>query len=68
EPNLDDIEAARTDRTKAIIVTSPNNPTGAVWSERTIRDIAEWALDHYVGEDTHDIYGDLPYDDVKTTH
>ena len=39
EPNLDDIEAARTDRTKAIIVTSPNNPTGAVWSVRTIRDI-----------------------------
>ncbi len=35
EPNVADLEAARTERTKAVIVTSPNNPTGAVWSEET---------------------------------
>ena len=68
EPNLDDIEAARTDRTKAIIVTSPNNPTGAVWSERTIRDIAEWALDHNIWVISDEIYEHLTYDGVKTTH
>lgn len=68
EPNLDDIEEARTDRTKAIIVTSPNNPTGAVWSEQTIRDIAEWALDHNIWVISDEIYEHLTYDGVKTTH
>lgn len=34
EPNVADLEAARTERTKAVIITSPNNPTGAVWRDR----------------------------------
>ena len=46
----------------------PNNPTGAVWSERTIRDIAEWALDHNIWVISDEIYEHLTYDGVKTTH
>lgn len=38
------LEAAITDKTKAIIVNSPNNPTGAVFSEQTMKSIAELAI------------------------
>ena len=37
EPSLEDLEAARTERTKAIIVNTPNNPTGAVWNPETVK-------------------------------
>lgn len=68
EPNIEDIEKARTGKTKAIIVTSPNNPTGAVWSEKTIKQIGEWAVEHGVWVLSDEIYEHLTYDGVKTTY
>ncbi len=68
EPNIADLEAARTDRTKAIIITSPNNPTGAVWSEQTIRAIGQWAIEHGIWVVSDEIYEHLTYDGVKTTY
>lgn len=68
EPNIADIEAARSERTKAIVVTSPNNPTGAVWSEQTIRDIANWAIEHGIWVISDEIYEHLTYDGVKTSY
>lgn len=68
EPDINAIEAARTERTKAIIVTSPNNPTGAVWSEETIKAIGEWALEHHIWVISDEIYEHLNYDDAKTSY
>ena len=68
EPSIEAIEAARTERTKAIIVTSPNNPTGAVWSEQTIRAIGEWALAHHIWVVSDEIYEHLNYDDARTAY
>ncbi|WP_055427467.1 pyridoxal phosphate-dependent aminotransferase [Bifidobacterium aesculapii] len=68
EPDLEAIEAARTERTKAIIVTSPNNPTGAVWSPETIEGIAKWAIEHHVWVISDEIYEHLNYDDAHTTY
>ena len=68
EPSIEAIEAARTERTKAIIVTSPNNPTGAVWSEQTIKAIGEWALAHHIWVISDEIYEHLNYDDAHTTY
>ncbi len=68
EPSIEAIEAARTERTKAIIVTSPNNPTGAVWSEQTIKAIGEWALAHHIWVISDEIYEHLNYDDARTTY
>lgn len=68
EPNIADIEAARTEHTKAIVVTTPNNPTGAVWSEKTIRDIANWALEHNIWVISDEIYEHLTYDGVHTSY
>ena len=68
EPSIEAIEAARTERTKAIIVTSPNNPTGAVWSEQTIKAIGEWALAHHIWVISDEIYEHLNYDDARTAY
>ena len=42
-PDLDDIRAKITPRTKAIVVINPNNPTGAVYPERVLEQIADVA-------------------------
>ncbi len=68
EPDLEALEAARTERTKAIIVNSPNNPTGAVWSPETVRSIAKWAIEHHIWIISDEIYEHLNYDDAKTTY
>ena len=41
QPNLEELEAKITTKTKAVIVNSPNNPTGVVYSEATIQAMAE---------------------------
>ena len=68
EPDLAAIEAARTERTKAIILTTPNNPTGAVWSVDTVRAIGEWAVEHHVWILSDEIYEHLTYDGARTAH
>ncbi|MBB3458816.1 aspartate aminotransferase [Rhizobium sp. BK313] len=45
-PNIADIESALTPRTRAIVVNTPNNPTGAVYDDQTLVAIAELALAH----------------------
>lgn len=68
EPSIDDIEAARTERTKAIIVNTPNNPTGAVWKPETVKAIGQWAIEHHIWVISDEIYEHLNYDDAKTTY
>lgn len=41
QPNLTELEEKLTARTKAVIVNSPNNPTGVIYSEETIQAMAE---------------------------
>ena len=68
EPDIDALEAARTERTKAIIITSPNNPTGAVWSADTIERIGRWAVEHHIWIVSDEIYEHLNYDGARTTY
>lgn len=68
EPDIDAIEAARTARTRAIIVTSPSNPTGAVWSRETIEAIGRWAVEHHVWVVSDEIYEHLNYDGARTAY
>ena len=44
--NIDILKQAITDKTKAIIINSPNNPTGAVFSKETFKEIADLAIAH----------------------
>lgn len=46
QPDIDAISRAITSRTRAILINSPNNPTGAVYSEKTLRRLADAAAAH----------------------
>jgi aspartate aminotransferase len=64
---VEQLEAARTDKTKALLFCSPSNPTGSVYSEDQTRAIGEWALEHGIWVITDEIYQNLVYDGVKAT-
>ena len=60
---VDQLEAARTDRTKVLLFVSPSNPTGAVYSADQVREIGEWALEHGIWIVADEIYQNLTYAD-----
>ena len=60
--DLDAIEKAVTDKTRAIIICTPNNPTGAVYSEESLRALADLAIKHDFFIIADEIYEKLVYD------
>ncbi len=65
ELNIHDIERAVTDRTKAVIINTPNNPTGAVYGEKTLRQLGDLALQYNFYIIVDEIYEKLVYDKAK---
>ena len=63
--NVDDIAAAVTPHTKAIIICTPNNPTGAVYSEESLRQLAALAVEHDFFIVADEIYEKLVYGGAK---
>ncbi len=63
--DLDAIRAAVTPRTKAIIICTPNNPTGTVYSEEQLRGLAKIALEHDFFMLVDEIYEKIVFDDNK---
>jgi alanine-synthesizing transaminase len=64
-PDLDDIASKITDRTKAIVVINPNNPTGAVYPLEVLQAIADLARQHELVVMSDEIYDKILYDDAK---
>jgi aspartate/methionine/tyrosine aminotransferase len=64
---VEQLEAARTPKTKALLFCSPSNPTGAVYSPEQTKAIGEWALEHGIWVVTDEIYEHLVYDDAVFT-
>jgi aspartate/methionine/tyrosine aminotransferase len=62
---VDQLEAARTPRTKVLVFVSPSNPTGAVYSPAEVKAIGEWALAHGIWVITDEIYEHLVYGDAE---
>jgi aspartate aminotransferase len=58
---VEQLEAARTDRTKVLLFVSPSNPTGAVYPPEQVAAIGEWALEHGIWVVTDEIYQNLTY-------
>jgi aspartate/methionine/tyrosine aminotransferase len=58
---VDQLEAARTSRTKVVLFVSPSNPTGAVYPPEAVRAIGEWAAAHGLWVVTDEIYEHLVY-------
>ncbi|MHB8585146.1 MAG: pyridoxal phosphate-dependent aminotransferase [Thermoplasmatota archaeon] len=66
-PKVEDIEPLITDRTKAIIVNSPSNPTGSTIPERDVRALAELAERHELLVISDEAYDSITYDDPHTS-
>jgi alanine-synthesizing transaminase len=64
QPDLDDVRSKITERTKAIVVINPNNPTGAVYSEAVLTEIAALAREHGLVVMADEIYDKILYDDA----
>ena len=62
---VEQLEAARTEKTKVLLFVSPSNPTGAVYSPEQTRAIGEWALEHGLWVISDEIYQNLTYDGVR---
>lgn len=62
---VEQLEAARTERTKVLLFVSPSNPTGAVYSPEETRAIGEWANEHGIWVISDEIYQNLTYDGVR---
>jgi aspartate aminotransferase len=62
---VEQLEAARTARTRALLMCSPSNPTGAVHSKESVARIGRWAAEHGLWVITDEIYEHLVYDGVR---
>ena len=62
---VEQLEAARTDRTTVLVFVSPSNPTGSVYTPEETRAIGEWALEHGIWVITDEIYQNLVYEGVR---
>ena len=66
-PMMSDIRAKVSDRTKAIVIINPNNPTGAVYSSEILREIADFAAERGLIVMADEIYDKILYDDAVHT-
>ena len=66
-PNLADIRAKITPRTKGIVVINPNNPTGALYSDELLKSIVAIAREHGLVIFADEVYDKVLYDGVKHT-
>ncbi|HEX2049544.1 MAG TPA: pyridoxal phosphate-dependent aminotransferase [Actinomycetota bacterium] len=62
---VDELEAARTQRTRALLFVSPSNPTGAVYPPEEVEAIGRWAAEHGVWVIADEIYEHLVYGDAR---
>jgi aspartate/methionine/tyrosine aminotransferase len=63
---VEQLEAARTDRTKVLLFNSPSNPTGAVYSRDEVEAIGRWLVEHDLWVLTDEIYEHLVYDGLDS--
>ena len=62
---IEQLDAAVTDKTKALLFVSPSNPTGAVYPPEEVEAIGRWAVDRGIWVLTDEIYEHLVYGDAK---
>src|SRR5207245_6121040 len=63
--SVDQLDAAVTERTKALLFVSPSNPTGAVYTKEQIEEIGQWAAARQLFVVTDEIYEHLVYGEAE---
>lgn len=66
-PDIDDIKSKITDRTKAIVIINPNNPTGALYPKELLEEIVEIARQHELIIFSDEIYDRMVFDGLEHT-
>jgi alanine-synthesizing transaminase len=66
-PDTDDLRRKVTDKTVAILVINPNNPTGSVYNEKTLKEIVDIAGEFGLPIISDEIYDQLTYDEKQTS-
>jgi len=64
-PDWQAIEAAVTPKTRMIVVNSPHNPTGAVWTDADLRKLEQLACEHQLWVCSDEVYEFLVYDELE---
>ncbi len=64
---VEQLEQARSEKTKAVIINSPSNPTGMIYSKNELQAIGEWAVKNDILIVADDIYGRLVYNGNEFT-
>lgn len=64
-PDVEDIKAKITDKTRGIVIINPNNPTGAVYPKEVLESIIEVAREHELIIFSDEIYDKIVYDEAK---
>jgi aspartate aminotransferase len=67
EPALDDLEATVSDETDLLVVNSPGNPHGAVYSDAALEAVRDLAVEHDILVISDEIYKEITYDGVEPT-
>jgi aspartate/methionine/tyrosine aminotransferase len=62
EPNIDDLRKKITEKTQAILICSPNNPTGVLYGKKKIKDIIDLAGEYNLPVLSDEIYDQITYD------
>lgn len=62
QPDIDDIQNKITEHTKGVVLINPNNPTGALYSRKVIKEILDIAGEHTLMVISDEIYDDLTFD------
>ncbi|SEV92818.1 aromatic amino acid aminotransferase apoenzyme [Thermococcus thioreducens] len=63
--NVDDLEKHVTEKTRALIINSPNNPTGAVLTRKDLEEIADFAVEHDLMVFSDEVYEHFVYDGAR---
>ena len=62
QPDVDDIRKKINEKTKAIIIINPNNPTGALYSAKVVKEIVDVAAEHNIIVVSDEIYDDIVFE------
>jgi len=65
-PDIAELEKLVTEKTKVMLLNSPSNPTGGVFSSKDLRHIADFAIEHDLAVISDEVYEKIIYDDVET--
>jgi alanine-synthesizing transaminase len=67
QPDLDDVKAKVSDKTRAIVIINPNNPCGALYDRKAISAMVDLAGEHNIPLISDEIYDQIAYDEPVST-